>query len=141
MDGPPAISACKLDNCLHYVCIVRFGSAEPGSVFSSGGLRTNRCNEARSRLLGCRTPVDSCHLIASDAQAVPANLLERRVVPRDKSVSLQARLRAAATLMVAALVTVLILHRAGLPFAPGGDGLASVSDSTWSWPVGFASCI
>jgi len=69
---------------------------------------------------------------------MPTNLIERRVVSRDKPVSLQAQLRAAATLVVAALVTVLILHRAGLSFAPDGDGLVSVADFTGSLPVGFA---
>jgi hypothetical protein len=68
---------------------------------------------------------------------VPTNLIERRVVSRDKPVSLQAQLYAAATLAVAALVTVLILHRAGLSFAPDGEELVSVADFSWSLPVGF----
>jgi hypothetical protein len=78
--------------------------------------------------------------MASGAQAVPETLIERAVLSRHGPVSLHAQLRAAATLVVAALVAVWILHRAG-SFVPDGDELASVSDSTWSWPVGFAPCI
>jgi hypothetical protein len=79
--------------------------------------------------------------MASGAQAVPENSIERAVLSRHKPVSLQAQLRTAATLVIAALVTVLIWHRAGLSFVPDGDELARVSVSTWSWPVGFAPCI
>jgi hypothetical protein len=70
---------------------------------------------------------------------VPTTLPRRRTASRDQPIPLHVQVGAAAILSLAIFVTVSILDRAGLSFAPDGDGLVQLSeDSQWSLPIGFA---
>jgi hypothetical protein len=70
---------------------------------------------------------------------VPTTLPRRRTASRDQSIPLHVQVGTVAILSLAIFVTVSILDRAGLAFAPDGDELVQLSeDSQWSSPIGFA---
>jgi hypothetical protein len=70
---------------------------------------------------------------------VPTTLPKRRIASRDQPISTHVRIGAASVLLMAALVTVSILDRAGLSFAPDGNELVQLSASSdWTLPIGFS---
>jgi hypothetical protein len=70
---------------------------------------------------------------------VPTTLPRRRTASRDQSVPLHVQVGVVTILLLAIFVALSILDRAGLSFAPDGDGLVALSeDSQWSLPIGFA---
>jgi hypothetical protein len=69
---------------------------------------------------------------------MPTTLPKRRVAARDQPLPVFFQISTAAVLLMAIFLTVAILDRAGLSFAPDGDQLVQSSvDSQWSLPIGF----